>query len=175
MHIQATEQKKLSNGSKFNPVLKIICTQRIMHFTRQNAMHLRNLWCRLIKNVIYMYICTYHLLTRTFLRKPSSSLYCLAVRTQPPGNAITSGKVRAGNCSGTDNASSLRAGIPSVLPSLARNSSSQSNAEIRSDSEFTSCFQLKSAQPGADFYDLHFHSMLPWQPSGIKSSWDFSQ
>ena len=134
---------------------KIICTQRITHFTCQNATHLRNLRHRLIKSAIHTYVCTYHLLTRTFLRKPSSSLYCLAVRTQPPGSAITSGKVRAGNCNGTDNASSLRAGIPSVLPSLARNSSSQSNAEIKSESELTSCFQLKSAQPGADFYDLH--------------------
>ena len=138
---------------------KIICTQRITHFTCQNATHLRNLRHRLIKSAIHTYVCTYHLLTRTFLRKPSSSLYCLAVRTQPPGSAITSGKVRAGNCNGTDNASSLRAGIPSVLPSLARNSSSQSNAEIKSESELTSCFQLKSAQPGADFYDLH----LQWR------------
>lgn len=136
MHTQATEQPKLSNASKLNLVLKIICTQRIMHFTRQNATHLQNLRCRLIKNAIHKYVCTYHLLTRTFLRKPSSSLYCLAVRTQPPGSAITSGKVRVGNCSVTGNTSSVRAGIPSVLPSLARNSSSQSNAEIKSDSEF---------------------------------------
>jgi len=156
-------------------VLKIICTQRIMHFTCQNSTHLKNPQCRLIKNVIHMYICTYHLLTRTFLRKPSSSLYCLAVRTQPPGSAITSGKVRAGNCSGTDNASSLRAGIPSVLPSLARNSSSQSNAAIMSDSEFTSSLQLKSAQPDADFYDLHLNSMSQWQPSEIDRNWHFSQ
>jgi len=26
MHTQATEKQKLSNGSKLNPVLKIICT-----------------------------------------------------------------------------------------------------------------------------------------------------
>jgi len=157
--MRAHKQQELSNRSKLKPVLKIICTYRTMHFTCQNATHLRNLWCRLIKTAIHTYVRTYHLLTRTFLRKPSSSLYCLAVRTQPPGSGITSGKVRAGNCSGTDNPSSVMAGIPSVLPSLARNSSSQSNAEIKSDSEFTSSFQLKSAQPAVDFYDLHLKTV----------------
>jgi hypothetical protein len=58
---------------------------------------------------------------------------------------------------------------------LARNSSSQSNAKIKSDSEFTSSFQLKSAQPGADFYDLQLNSMLQWQPPSINRNWHLSQ
>jgi len=35
--------------------------------------------------------------------------------------------------------------------------------------------QLKSAQPDADFYDLHLNSMSQWQPSEIDRNWHFSQ
>jgi hypothetical protein len=68
--------------------------------------------------------------------------------------------MRAGNCSGTANAPSLTPVISSVLPSLARNSSSQSNAEIMSGSELISSLKVKSVQSGADFYGLHYNSML---------------